>query len=122
MKSEQLWARRIVDLTFEICCIPFHLYDLALGDVVRTNEMYEFTGLVTPSGHFTFRVWFQDQEADPAEVVSAISQLGASFEWSGTNLLAIDASDQGIAEGVANYLWSQEQAGRLIFETGKSDP
>ena len=32
---EQLWTRRLDEDLFEICCIPFFAYDLALGDVVR---------------------------------------------------------------------------------------
>ena len=33
---EQLWARQIANNLFEICCIPFFAYDLALGDQVDT--------------------------------------------------------------------------------------
>ncbi|HXC79910.1 MAG TPA: DUF4265 domain-containing protein [Candidatus Acidoferrum sp.] len=32
---EQLWSRQMDD-EFEVCCISFFVYDLALGDVFRT--------------------------------------------------------------------------------------
>jgi hypothetical protein len=36
-RDEQLWARQVGDRRFEICCIPFFVYDMALGDVVETD-------------------------------------------------------------------------------------
>lgn len=34
---EQLWTKRVGQDRFEVCCIPFFVYDLALGDVVRAD-------------------------------------------------------------------------------------
>jgi hypothetical protein len=36
-RFEQLWARQLAEREFELCCIPFFIYDVALGDVVRTS-------------------------------------------------------------------------------------
>lgn len=33
---EQLWAKNVGENQLEICCIPFFLDDVALGDVVET--------------------------------------------------------------------------------------
>jgi hypothetical protein len=118
--SEQLWARRLGELTFEICCIPFHLYDVALGDVVEASPSFDFVRVIKSSGRFTFRVWFSGQTADRSAVAGALEALGAGLEWSGADLLAVDAADEVIAQAVADYLWSDEQAGRLIYETGKT--
>jgi hypothetical protein len=41
-----LWARQVGDRRFEICCIPFFLYDVALGDVVETDENYSLVRVV----------------------------------------------------------------------------
>ena len=53
-RFEELWVRKITDDTFEICCIPFFLYDVALGDVVRTHvadgREFSFDGVLEPSG------------------------------------------------------------------------
>jgi Domain of unknown function (DUF4265) len=35
---EQLWTRPVGEDLFEVCCIPFFAYDLALGDVVRAQD------------------------------------------------------------------------------------
>lgn len=34
---EQLRTKRVGEDRFEVCCIPFFAYDLALGDVVRAD-------------------------------------------------------------------------------------
>jgi hypothetical protein len=34
---EQLWTKQLGEDLFEVCCIPFFAYDLALGDVVRAS-------------------------------------------------------------------------------------
>ena len=41
---------------FEVCCIPFFLYDVSLGDVVATNPDYVLDRVVRASGRYTFRV------------------------------------------------------------------
>jgi len=35
---EQLWSRKVSGNIFEICCIPFFLYDISLGDEVKTDQ------------------------------------------------------------------------------------
>src|SRR3954453_9406655 len=45
-RAEQLWARRIEGRHFEVCCIPFFLYDVALGDVVETDADYDLERVV----------------------------------------------------------------------------
>lgn len=44
-----------------MCCIPFFVYDVALGDVVATSPegdgKYIVEKVVQPSGRFVFRVW-----------------------------------------------------------------
>lgn len=34
---EQLWTKRVGDDRFEVSCILFFVYDLALGDIVRAD-------------------------------------------------------------------------------------
>ena len=48
--TEQLWARRVDDEHHEICCIPFFVYDLALGDTVEVDADHLVTRVVEPSG------------------------------------------------------------------------
>lgn len=45
ISTEQLWARKVDDRHFELCCIPFFAYDLALGDVVETDSDFLVQGV-----------------------------------------------------------------------------
>src|SRR5207244_835350 len=64
---EQLWARQLATDRFEICCIPFFIYDLALGDEVQTgreeSNEYMVQKVLRQSDHYTFRAWFYDPNA-----------------------------------------------------------
>src|SRR6266487_3803765 len=94
---EQLWARQTAHNRFEICCIPFFVYNLALGDEVETEpesgKNYVVQRVIRSSGHWTFRAWFKDT-SDPAarsEVPAEIERLDCLVEWFSANLLGIDA-------------------------------
>ena len=121
---EQLWARQISDTEFELCCIPFFLYDVALGDVVETDasgpQKYLFRRVVKPSGRYVFRAWFGESFQPRDEVAEALNSLGALLEWSSQNLLAIDARDDGHAQVIADFLANREAKGDLVYETGRT--
>jgi hypothetical protein len=124
-KWEQLWAKQISEDHFEICCIPFYVHDLALGDVVETGlegeERYVIQRVIKQSGHYTFRVWFTDPDARET-VPEEIVRLGCLIEWrwSTSNFLAIDASTDILAQTIANLLYEREQLGYLEYETGRT--
>ena len=119
-RFEQLWVLQRGDYRFELCCIPFFLYDVALGDVVETDVDYRLSRVVEPSGRFVFRVWFGESFQPRQEIADELAALGALVEWSSVNMFAVDAADEAHAQRIADVLLSHEQAGRLIYETGRS--
>jgi hypothetical protein len=123
-RFEQLWARKLDERRFEVCCIPFFVFDIALGDVVATSpkggRKYVVTKVVQPSGRYVFRVWFGQSFQPRDEVADEVKALGSLIEWSSQNLLAVDAADQSRAQLVADLLMKHEKAGRLVYETGRS--
>jgi hypothetical protein len=46
--------------------------------------------------------------------------MGALFEWSSVNLLAVDVGDSSQAQVVADFLAQRESDGQLRYETGRS--
>jgi hypothetical protein len=122
-KWEQLWARRLGPNLFELCCIPFLTYGLALGDVVETEAQsgheYLIARVAEPSGRFAMRVWFLDTSVAD-EVAEQATAVGALLEWRGSwsRLLALDASDEAMTDALAETLRPYEEAGQLSFETG----
>jgi Domain of unknown function (DUF4265) len=121
-RFEQLWTRQLSNNTFQVCCIPFFLYDVALGDVVETHPQgsrtYVLSRVVKPSGRYVFRVHFKNR-ALGGEVADELGRLGALLEWSSPSLLAVDAADLAHAQRVANHLQDAERENRLMYETGK---
>jgi hypothetical protein len=125
---EQLWARQANDREFVICCIPFYVYNLALGDRVATNghpilgEHYVLSNRIERSGHFTFRVWLQNEELR-LSFPSWLQQNGYSSEWqySTGSLVAIDAVEASQAQTLADSLHAMEKQGLLLYETGESE-
>jgi hypothetical protein len=89
-------------------------------DVVQTDATYEFACVVEPSGRFVFRAWFGDSFHPRQEIADQLGDIGALFEWSSTNLLAVDAADAQEAQIVADFLSDQEDRGHLKYETGRS--
>ncbi|WP_255513601.1 DUF4265 domain-containing protein [Homoserinibacter sp. GY 40078] len=124
MAREQLWARQISEVQFELCCIPFFVYDLALGDVVETAaegpRKYVISRVVEPSGRYVFRVWFGESIHPPNEVAGSLHMFGALLEWSSRHLLAVDTRDAAHAQVIADFLADRQTRGNLIYETGKT--
>jgi hypothetical protein len=123
-RFEQLWARQLEGNKFEVCCIPFFLYNIALGDIVLTvarGELkYVVDQMIRHAGHYTFRVWFDPSFHSRDEITSTLMNMGALLERSSTNLLAVDAPDLHHAKAVANFLAEREQRGQLMYETGQT--
>ncbi|WP_218130027.1 DUF4265 domain-containing protein [Pseudonocardia oroxyli] len=119
--TEQLWARRIGADQFELCCIPFFVYDLALGDVVEVDDSSLVRSVLSPSGRYVFRVFFERSNlVFRDEIVRGLESLQSIYEWSSASLLAVDARDEAHASIVAEYLADGERSGMLLYETGKS--
>lgn len=123
-RYEQLFARQVADDRYEICCIPFFLFDVALGDEVTTaptsDRKYVVEKVVQPSGRYVFRVWFGESFQPRDEIADELKALGSLIEWSSPNLLAVDAVDHEHAQQVADFLAERERTGQLIYETGRS--
>jgi hypothetical protein len=121
-RFEQLWTNQQGE-SFELCCIPFFLYDVALGDFVSVvsgkDGSYQYGGVMRSSGRHLFRVWFGDVEDHVREdVMRKLARFPVLLETHGENLVAIDIGDAGLVQNLADYLMAEENAGRLVYETG----
>jgi hypothetical protein len=120
-RFEQLWVRKLGDRRFKVCCIPFFVYDLALGDEVGTDDDLIFKEVLVRSGAWTLRVWFGEanlDEENKSKLVEEVDSLGAVSEVSSANLIAFSVPDDETAARVRSRLETEEAAGRLTYETG----
>jgi len=125
---EQLWAKQTGPRRFEICCIPFAIYGLHLGDTVRTDDDFVVLEVTQASGHGTFRAWFgetaseTEREDSRSHVLQTLKEgLACLVECYSSDLLAIDVENAHQAEAVAKFLAEMARQGRLTFESGEGE-
>jgi hypothetical protein len=97
---EQLWARQLGEAEFELCCIPYFTYGLALGDRVRTQpsggKRYVVAEAKARSGRRVLRLWLKKAGAEGRErVLRHLVCQSPLHEWSSDNLLVIDVPPGG---------------------------
>ena len=120
---EQLWARKVDSNSFELCCIPFFVYGLALGDIVGTqrfgSRQYVVDEVISPSGHRTFRVFFESL-LRWNEIIDEITLPGCAVEvrWQRCKLIAVDAASANECQSLRSYLTELEKRNEISWETG----
>jgi hypothetical protein len=90
-----------------ICCIPFADTGLALGDVVSTianGQGFHVDGVLSRSGRSVIRVQLAPIFHSHAELITALQHHRLVLEWSGGDLIVIDAANEVEAERVVELL------------------
>lgn len=94
---EQIWLRPLDGDGYEVSCIPFRIYGLALNDAVRLDsEGKHIIEVLSPSGHRVLRVFLTPSlsVSESCELRSSITQGiiddALISEWSGDRHVAID--------------------------------
>jgi Domain of unknown function (DUF4265) len=121
--SEQLWARKVGDDIFEVCCIPFFAYGLALGDLVQTRNdpqaEYLVDKVLERKGHTTYRISFQSTD-EWRSTIDELRDLGCFVEvrWENSKIVAVDAPSEQIRIKLEAYLIELESNGKVKCEIG----
>lgn len=91
---EQLWLRKLEDGSFKICCIPFRVYGVALGDIVSlSSDGTMVARLIHASGRRVLRILLManpDAARLAREIEDEVLSLGLMSEWSGDRHASID--------------------------------
>jgi hypothetical protein len=117
---EQLWARMIKSNKFEICCIPFFSYGLALGDEVETDQFFMIKRVSKKSGNTTLRIWF-DEKLSAEQKDEFISNIGESKclqEWYSENFLGLSSDSFRKTQLLIGLLEKYQTKGLISFEIG----
>src|SRR5262249_6553459 len=94
-RSEQLWARKVSEHLFEVCCLPFFTYGITLGDTVETNDEFTIQRVLNKSGHKTLRVAVANKNLLPELHEHIHGWLDSNeflYEWHASGYLAIDVT------------------------------
>jgi len=79
---EQVWLHDLGDGRYALACIPFMVYGLALGDVVRLSDDDKVAALVEAHGHRVLRLMLVD-DPDPARLGRAVDEINACIASAG---------------------------------------
>lgn len=112
---EQLWARRVADNQFQICCIPGYIYGIALGDVVATDDSLVIQQVIERSGHSTFRIYSDEGWYGKTDALNHIAARDGLMELLSYGLTAISLEGDG-AWTLCDYLEEAETAGLFVWE------
>lgn len=114
---EQLWTHQLSQTEHLLCCIPFFLYNVCLGDVVevRNDQMVRVR---RPGGRWTFRAFCLTHGSAEA-LFDRIGSDEFLHERHGERLVSIDAANTEDARRLAGILVQLESEGLIEYETGK---
>ena len=122
---EQLWTRKRNPDRFEVCCIPYFTYGIALGDVVLWNDQDRKARVVEASGRRLIRVAFNE----PSEGVAAheafhgeLLSTGALIEFHGAGYAAVDIDSDERLQAVLDAVRPFEASGKATWEWGSQAP
>lgn len=121
---EQLWLRELDEGGgYEVCCIPFYAYGLALGDVVRRSGADTVDSLISKSGRRALRVFFAEPRpsVDSRSVLrGAVESAGLLSEWNGDRHVAIDVPDISVMQPVFDSVQGEIENGSAFWEWSDS--
>lgn len=113
---EQVWTALQEDGSHVLCCIPFFLYGLSLGDQFEKLPSGSFR-ILSSSGRITIRVWMADATPlEKANLVKQCQECGCLIERSSENLIALDCENADRANAVQILLGKYASEGKIQYE------
>ncbi len=112
--TEQVWAKVAGPDRYILCCIPFFVEGLSLGDEFEEHADGIFK-IVRRSGRWVIRVWVKSPKLIGDRLVQIIEGMGLLTETRG-RLIAIDIPDAVLGAGLAAKLDPLEAEGLIEYE------
>lgn len=126
--NEQMWLKQLDEHRYEVSCIPFRVYGIALGDHVELERGQFISQVVQGSGRRVLRVFFTDPRPPVTGndlrqgLARAVESAGLLNEWSGDRHVAIDVPKSADMRGVYASVAREIEAGSAVWEWGDSEP
>jgi hypothetical protein len=120
---EELFCRRIDETRLQVCCIPFFLRGVALGDEVEMRSesgSFVFSKVLVPAGHETYQIWFGENPEKSVRMGadSRVQEIGGLVEYFSRRLIAVDAYPEAIAKSLRSYLDDMQRDKALFYQIG----
>jgi hypothetical protein len=125
---EQLWLKAVNDSSYEVACIPFFAYGIALGDVVVLNADDYVIEVVRNSSHRALRLLFTP-DLSPADLQKATDEIKTEImaadllsEWNGARFVAVDVPPDAEPSKLFAVMEAAVNAGHAFWEWADSRP
>lgn len=115
---EQLWtAYSKVENAYQVCCVPFYVYDITLGDWLDLDTTKgNHVRRIRTIGHTTLRIWFYEV-TQMQTMVHKLLDLGCFCEQGTDNqLIGVSVPDEVSLATVSQVLQSEVERGTLSYE------
>ncbi len=116
---EQLWAKQIGALQFQIASIPYLTYGISLGDIVETDDLYDYIRVLVRSGRRVLRISIANVallEPMRRRIQKWIDGSGLLHEWLNGNYVAIDYPSENEPRPDMDMLERLFKGGDLFYE------
>lgn len=114
--NEQIWLKQVGEARYEVRCVPFRAYGIALGDEVELHDGRFVSRVVQDSGRRVLRIFFTNprplENGDDAReaLTRELDSAGLLSEWSGDRHIAIDVPAGAIMQGVYDSVAGEIEA------------
>jgi uncharacterized protein DUF4265 len=129
--AESLWVRKIRGMTYRNASIPFHAYNLSLGDIVLGRRDEDGEGLfvdrvLEKSGNRTVRVAFKAPEGvnhpEAQRFKEFLRQNGFRWDYNRVNLFSINIPSQEAYDLLQERLKEIPPSAQMISEDADPQP
>jgi hypothetical protein len=126
--NEQMWLKQTGEARYEVRCVPFRAYGIALGDEVELDSGKFISRITRGSGRRVLRIFFTDPrpsengEDARGSLIREVDSAGLLSEWSGDRHVAIDVPTGATMQGVYDSVTQEIEAGSAVWEWADSEP
>ena len=110
--------RRII---FQVCCIPFFTYGIALGDLIEVDRDSRVASIVHRSGRRVIRVACKgraEAQIHHEWLHDLLVSSGVLHEFSSSGYVSIDIENEGQADALVSTLQPRVETALIMWEWG----
>ncbi len=128
---ESIWVRKVHGRKYKVCTIPFHAYNMSLGDIVQCVPDEDGIGLdvdrvLEKSGNRTVRVAFKAAEGgghpEAVRFKHWLQRNKIEFDYNDIRLFSINVPSDDVYNKIQKRLKDIPKSAEMVWEDGDPQP